>query len=114
MPLPDQFASLSTLERNLLCAAEDGKHISATEVLYLCSSIVDLRAERDRALEALREAREDFAELLRAHTRANWALGGKLDYPKAKRTVASRRGRVALTRLDAALDEHHNEEDDRG
>lgn len=56
--------------------------------------------------DAYAELVEEFAALLRYHTRAIWALKGEIDYPEAERAAVGSHAAGVLKAARAALDEH--------
>lgn len=58
---------------------------------------------REALRQALRQARDDLADIGRHHTRAIHALAGRVEYPPDEQADTGRRLTAALARIDAAL-----------
>jgi hypothetical protein len=58
--------------------------------------------QRDAARAELEALTESFADLLRHHTRAVWALKGDVEYPEAERQATAKRAETALGRARSA------------
>lgn len=61
------------------------------------------RSAGDETREALRQARDDLADIGRHHTRAIWALAGEVEYLPDERSATGDRLTAALARIDGAL-----------
>lgn len=81
----------------------DGHHSHGKRLAPVYEVNAVTEATLNDAREALHAAIEDYAELLRAHTRAIWALNGEVKYPKRERSAMGRRAQENLAAMRDAL-----------